>query len=100
MTMLTDTAIINYLEKYYTGNLPDDGISFTMSLLSKGKFTPEYKAKCIMQILYLDDSLKHEQITTEGWNAIHCSLESEADTAYKNMPVISSKQTFSSYLNN
>ena len=98
--MLTDTAIINYLEKYYAENLPDDGINFTMSLLSKGKFSPEYKAKCIMQILYLDDSLKSEQITTEGWNAIHCGLESEADTAYKSMPVISSKQTFSSYLNN
>jgi len=98
--MLTDTAIINYLEKYYAGNLPDEGINFTMSLLSKGKFSSKYKAKCIMQILYLDDSLKPEQITTEGWKAIHCGLESKADTAYKNMPVISPKQTLSSHLNN
>lgn len=98
--MLTDTTIINYLEKYYAGNLPDDGINFTMSLLSKGKFAAEYKAKCIMQILYLDDSLKREQITIEGWNAIHCGLESEADTAYTSMPVISTKQTFSCHLNN
>jgi hypothetical protein len=100
MTMLTDTTMINYLEKYYAGNLPDDGINFTMSLLSKGRFSPEYKAKCIMQILYLDDSLKPEQITTEGWKAIHCGLESEDDTAYNSMPVISQKQTFSSHLNN
>lgn len=98
--MLTDTTIINYLDKYYLGNLADDGINFTMSLLSKGIFSPEYKAKCIMQILYLDDSLKPEQITTEGWKAILCGLESEADNAYKSMPVISQKQTFSSHLNN
>jgi hypothetical protein len=98
--MLTDTTIINYLDEYYTGNLPDDGINFTMSLLSKGEFSAEYKAKCIMQILYLDDSIKPEQITIEGWMAIHCSLESDADTAYKSMPVISQKQTFNSRLNN
>jgi hypothetical protein len=70
--MTIDAATIKYLAKYYGGELPADGISFTMSLLCKGKFSAEYKAKCIMKILYLDNLLKRENITSEGWNVISC----------------------------
>jgi hypothetical protein len=72
--MLIDTATIKTLAKYYGGELPADGIRFTMSLLRKGKFSAEYKAHCIMKILYLDNLLKRESITSEGWNAIHDGL--------------------------
>ena len=90
--MLTDAATIKYLDNYYSGELPADGIKFTMSLLSKGVFSARYKAQCVMKILYLEDSLKHEYITSKGWNVIHCALESEADTAYESVPMLSQKQ--------
>ena len=45
-----------------------------------------------MKILYLDNSFKNEYITVEGWKAIHCCLELEADTSYASMPMISQKQ--------
>lgn len=70
--MFIDTATIKYLAKYYGGELPAEGIRFTMSLLRKGKYSSEQKARYIMKILYLDDLLKHENITGDGWNAI-CS---------------------------
>jgi hypothetical protein len=72
--MLIDKATIKYLAKYYCGELPADGISFTMSLLRKGKFTAEYNARCIMKILYLDNLLNRENITSEGWSAIQYKL--------------------------
>ena len=87
--MLTDAATIKFLAKYYAAELPADGIKFTISLLSRGKFSSEYKAGCILNILYLDDLLKREHITAEGWNTIHCGLESKADTAYESMQLIS-----------
>lgn len=72
--MFIDTAIINYLAEYYGGELPAEGIRFTMSLLRKGKFSAEHKAKYIIKILYLDNLLKREKITSEGWNVIESSL--------------------------
>lgn len=67
---ITDTSIIKCLDKYYRGKLPPDGVRFTMSLLSRGKFSPDYKARCIIKILYLEDTLLQENITSDGWNAI------------------------------
>lgn len=90
--MLTDTATTKYLENYYGGELPINGIKFTMSLLSRGKFSSEYKARCIMKILYLDDSLENEYITAEGWKAIHCCLELEDDTTHESTPMSFQKQ--------
>jgi len=72
--MFIDTAIIKYLAEYYGGELPAEGIRFTMSLLRKGKFSAEHKAKYIIKILYLDNLLKREKITSEGWNVIESSL--------------------------
>ena len=68
---LTDTKTIKQLNKYYIGSLPADGIRFTRSLFSKGKFAPDYKARCIMKILYLEDTLDCKYITSDGWNAIY-----------------------------
>lgn len=97
--MLTDTATIKYLDKFYGGELPANGLKFTMSLLGRGNFSPEYKATCIIKILYLDDSLNNEYITTEGWKAIRGSLELEANTAYESMPMISQKQQLQGKVN-
>lgn len=67
---LTDTSIKKYLNKYYSGKLPPDNIRFTMSLFSRGKFSADYKARLIIKILYLEDTLTQEHITSDGWNAI------------------------------
>lgn len=72
--MLIDKATIKYLANYYCGELPADGIRFTMSLLRKGKYNAEYKARCILKILYLDNLLNRENITSDGWNAIYRGL--------------------------
>lgn len=87
--MLTDIATIKYLNKCYGGELPDSGVKFLMSLFSRGEFSTEYKARCIMKILYLDDSLDNEYITTEGWEAIRGCLELEANADNERMPMIS-----------
>jgi len=89
--MLTDTATTKYLNKYYRDELPTNGLRFTLSLLSRGCFSSEYKALCIIKILYLDDSLKNEYITTEGWKAIRSSLELDTDYTYENLPMLSDK---------
>jgi hypothetical protein len=58
-----------------------------MSLFSRGKFSSDHKARCIMKILYLDDSLNNEYITTKGWEAIRGSFEFEANTTYEGMTI-------------
>lgn len=69
--MLTDTSIKKCLEKYYREDLPVDEINLSKSLLGRVEFSPDYKARLIIQILYLDGSLKREYITAEGCDAIH-----------------------------
>ena len=72
--MFIDTATIKYLASYYIGELPADGLRFTLSLFRYGKFSAKYKARCIMKILYLDNMLEQENITSDGWNAIEYRL--------------------------
>lgn len=70
VTMFIDTKTIQYLARYYAGELPADGVRFTLSLFHHGKFSTAYKARCILKILYLDNLLNPEDITGAGWNAI------------------------------
>ena len=80
--MLTDTSINKYLEKYYREDLPVDDINLSKSLLGRGEFTADHKARIIIQILYLDGSLKREFITAEGRDAICYVLEAKTDTSH------------------
>jgi hypothetical protein len=40
------------------------------------------------------NELKHEHITTEGWNAIYYGLDLEADVAQRRMLIPAQKQYF------
>ena len=80
--MLTDASINKCLEKYYRENLPADDINLSKSLLGRSEFTADHKARIIIQILYLDGSLKREYITAEGCEAINHVIEPKTDTTH------------------
>lgn len=80
--MLTDTSIKQSIEKYYSDDLPAEMIKLSTSLLGRSEFTPDDKARMIIQVLYLDGSLKNEHITTAGCDAINYVLEAKPDIAH------------------